>query len=984
MTTGPLDILNAKKIIKYSTNTGKPVYYVSNKLGEIVIKEFVDVDGVKYPYYEATLKTVIDKRDKKKKKSTITPHYVNRTDEGVKKENEEKNEDKKIQKQNLEIETETIQIFLLDLPKVPKSKHDLAKHMPYRMDAYRYNGAKVGGRNSAGLYGGTHVFYYALASETTNNNQIENHVKKQMLMIKQDIGQKFKEGEPESKVDPTKIHHNKIIAEFVAGRILQFLIGDSVAAISLAIRPNKNNSRNYKASDNVYIRSVYFDQYADLFQDIWRTNGKDPEAEGLDRPLMAGTLKKKWFVNGVLKSNGEPRYNNHEAIDIGSHIVFDDDVQSGNIGVLGPRYEEADPKHNIMKNQLKKDGGKLVRIDTGGALRRIERNTPEEVKRHEPAHLHAHKYIPPVVMKGMLPGLRPTSHYLEWPRSLRVSKKWVDEAERQANLSRKQLEMWLDATYDELEKLRGATGEIAITSKAMIKYAKEMSDTALAEVKQAVGEATFDSIQNGSRDPDQHQGIRETIFSTVKKYHQRITNELLDDLKEQALERKYSLCFKKVGTKALPAATDEDEYDFTTADGFDIEEVILENPEYFQARIDGHKEYHFRKGDQRYKPFDILSIERKKEIHELLTNKLNKKAAEVLARLANQPPHSISSSITDPTIAAFSSLSSTTFLRGTARPNTNIPLDTRSLPRGVEHFVVKKEVLHNKDYDEVYDALTQPGKSIKPVQHPQPSNQIMTFIASESNDPTAKKACFVEPYSSTGNHSGKLKQLQSEIDKNYIFAQALRAGNYVEFKHVNYNRELDLLISLLKKHSHAIVLDDEQLAIESISKLLLTLQEPNCKLKSSLVEDSAQRNRLAKLLYDDYNDKVTQLIHDANGLDDEVYTIPCNAYFKTAFTICLAMGTDNKKTLCIDSCKDPLMLEATALVCKAYGWKYKGKDIPDYSALYSSEVLNKVREYCQIIDKRPQSIKSLPVSEDSKLMEEKYSGEIKITNDGHF
>ena len=200
------------------------------------------------------------------------------------------------------------------------------------------------------------------------------------------------------------------IAEFLGAKIHSATVPDHSPELFLARIPESDENPSKDGSD-VYLVSVFFNNYKDLYKDIYT----EAEIEiPNDRPRGIGIIGEgtKIFRSG-LKDNG---YTGFPEVMATSLLIGDFDVHWGNIGVV--RNENQDPK--------------LVRIDFGAAFEKLkEEINPHSVSEH-------------------LPGFGPTNHFKEFPREMKLNDQFIEELERVSKLN---LDDTINKSFDELKKV---------------------------------------------------------------------------------------------------------------------------------------------------------------------------------------------------------------------------------------------------------------------------------------------------------------------------------------------------------------------------------------------------------------------------------------------------------------------------------------------------------------------------------------------------
>ena len=198
------------------------------------------------------------------------------------------------------------------------------------------------------------------------------------------------------------------IAEFLGARIHNATVPNHSPELHLA-RITESVEGAEKSDSNVYLVSVFFDNYKDLYKDIYVNEG---EVVPKDRPRAVGSVgsEKIMFRKG-LKDNG---YTGFPQVMVTSLLIGDFDVHWGNIGVV--RNANQKPK--------------LVRIDFGAAFDSLNGEiAPHSISQH-------------------LPGFGPTNHFREFPREMKLNDDFIKELERVANMDINQV---INDAFTELE-----------------------------------------------------------------------------------------------------------------------------------------------------------------------------------------------------------------------------------------------------------------------------------------------------------------------------------------------------------------------------------------------------------------------------------------------------------------------------------------------------------------------------------------------------
>ena len=284
------------------------------------------------------------------------------------------------------------------------------------------------------------------------------------------------------------------IAEFLGTRIHNATVPDHSPEMILARIPPSDRPPSRDGSD-VYMASVFFDNYEDLYKNIYRRGGY-PVPGNRPRGVRFGN---KVFRKG-LKQND---YSGFPEVMATSLLIGDFDVHWGNIGVVSDK--------------------KLVRLDFGAAFDHLK----DEINPHS--------------ISEHLPGLGPTNHFRDFPRTMKLNENFIAELER---VSKENLDQVIDNSFKELEKF----------------YSPE-------------------TIKDfGKRLGVQFEKDDRYIANTVKNRLKERMKERQVSLKNFATELKTDLCITKDET------TREWKLDQSK-----FENVVKDNPKYFQEVAEGKR-----------------------------------------------------------------------------------------------------------------------------------------------------------------------------------------------------------------------------------------------------------------------------------------------------------------------------------------------------------------------------------------------------------
>jgi hypothetical protein len=375
---------------------------------------------------------------------------------------------------------------------------------------------KVGGAHSAGRYGGIYVYPYI--DEETGEKKL------QRVLFK-------KEKERKNSI----LNYNSSMAELVAARLMNAVIGNDAAPTFLATQPaspNKKISLPDETGEHIYVGSIYYDQSQDLYKKI-----------GFNRRLhMMGSWNKDRFNEGFFMEKktkereeyAECRFENLERVMVGGALTGDFDLHPGNIMVI--------------PSQDKSKEGKLVKVDHGSALKDLE----------DDVHIHSHT--------RHLPGIEPTNHIREFPRHLKVNEAFAKELERQADVD---LKKSIHTVIDELGAYYGR--------QPLFEFAQYIGMSSLLLDRDALIPDMGKSPPLLDRDALLHAM---KVFLTTKMVARQ------QSLRQLAIEIRLSLCIKKVEK--------EGKSQFELTNDEEINSLIRKHPLYFLK-----EKYHFRSRDQR-------------------------------------------------------------------------------------------------------------------------------------------------------------------------------------------------------------------------------------------------------------------------------------------------------------------------------------------------------------------------------------------------
>ena len=407
-------------------------------------------------------------------------------------------------------------VFIVPKDKIPRNKQDFLKFISPHIDDFEFVGKKSGGINDAGPRGGNYKFYYTIEGDVypdDHPNAGKPIVRSQMQVIKQDNGYKNKIKNVVNKLTSRittkkvlgdkQVLNSKVIGEFVGSRIMNAMIGNSGSTIFYAM--DANAGKPDRTGKGVYIGSVFFDNYDDLYRDIARVqgipvSGVDPGVN-YKRLQNAGTWNNDIFEAGMLQTNsnneilfydkngnvsytkkptnklslaydykdpyghtiteeyalklgGSPRCRYHDLarVCIVSLLLGDFDIHTGNLGVIANR----NPDGTTAKGS--DDPRDFLRDDKGNIISDEFYKIGRLVRIDQAAGLHdLTDEINPHSQLDHLPGIGPTCHWREFSRHLRISKESAEEAERIANFDQGVLRQTITSALNETALYYGST-----------------------------------------------------------------------------------------------------------------------------------------------------------------------------------------------------------------------------------------------------------------------------------------------------------------------------------------------------------------------------------------------------------------------------------------------------------------------------------------------------------------------------------------------
>ena len=243
------------------------------------------------------------------------------------------------------------------------------------------------------------------------------------------------------------------IAEYMSSRVFQKIAPGYGAKVKLMVPQGVKHTPGDGAK--VYVRSEFFEDYSDMFQDMDKHLPEKVKPSKFfrkdGRPLMMGTREK--FTNIITKAFKTLDYQGFDKIAPASLIIGDFDTHSGNIGVVRKPGEKPS----------------LRRIDFGWGFANLTRDV----------HPHSHS--------KHLPGMGPTNHFREFPRKLKLTDEFVKGLDTASDID---LGPVLEESFTELQKFYDET--------TLKKWAQHAMPEEFA--KRSIDEIKIDDIKKTLKD----------------------------------------------------------------------------------------------------------------------------------------------------------------------------------------------------------------------------------------------------------------------------------------------------------------------------------------------------------------------------------------------------------------------------------------------------------------------------------------------------
>jgi hypothetical protein len=747
------------------------------------------------------------------------------------------------------------------------------------MHDYQLHSAKQGGSADNSEFGARYQFRYVLAKDVENNRPPKPETTYgQTILFKQDIAHK-------------KIRHDKNISEYVASRLMNLFGGDSAATTFLAAKPSGEKIKLPDLTgENIYVGSIYYNNYQDLFQDIERIHGRVPHHD-MTRPKAAGSLNKSWFRFGIMNPVTKAcRFHNLETI-IGIGLLLDDsdDMQSGNIGNTAlrvPTPEDPmalvkDPKGKLMEDEFGKIGV-LVKIDHANALRDIG----DEV------HMDTFRFWLAADGNEAFT-TQPTNHLREIPTALKVTPSMALELERLGNFDQGKVETEVDDTINEVGKFYGVA--------PMLKFAERMGMDVKSELHTMfLSNDNYNNIIKGSY-IDKKEGkdkIKKMLSASLKAFLTQKMKNRMASMRKVAIDMKVSLCFKL--EKGYPVLDKKSP--------FDLKSILNEHPEYIL-----NDRFHFRSSGQ-------------KGIIASLTAPFNK------WRLHNMA-HETSKSAAIETLKEFlgSSLSKSTNYDVTFYKSEKDRQMHPPIPVGVHHIIISDTIFKNSIY---YNKHKKSSPNLSASMSNtfnglEPGQCSLNFV--DTTAPGAK-GLYIEQVTETAEYELTAQRLPPELNTRYIYSKVILSHLHLDLLSADPTiaRRIERLAGKLFSENGAI--NDSRLSA-SEKNYIKEMTERNSMTAVDF------KNMLDEMLAAEQKARFQEMI-----IGDDIYLIPSKAYLDFAEVQCQAMMLRNGPSTIIGvlpepsltkgkyNVLDPVLTQAYMMVCEKNNWRFENKtNVPSFT-----------------------------------------------------
>ncbi len=768
---------------------------------------------------------------------------------------------------------QSFKVFVI--PRQPTRKLDFREQnlLSSNMHDYQWKAGKSGGKSNSGELGGQYEFRYVLADQVKNHQPPNPDATfSQTILFKQD--------------KTAKIRHDKNITEYVAGRLMNLFGGDSAATTFLAIKPSSHKTKLPDLTgENIYVGSIYYDNYQDLFRDIERIHGRVP-AKDMQRPRAAGSWNKSWFTHGMIDPATKLcRFHNFETV-LGVSLLFADyDTQSENFGNIAnrdsnnPHDPAALPVDANGNLKVDEDGklGILVKIDHANALRDLE----DEV------HMDAFRFW--ITFSGNDPfTTQPTNHIREYPRILRVSPAMAAELDRISHFDLARVKAEIDDTINEVNKFYGVA--------PLLEFAEYMKADVAGHLRQIYGsDVIYNNIISGKYATAEPAELTAYLSSFVKDFLTTKMTKRMASLQQIAIDMKVSVCFKKVnGSHVLDPDSP-----------YNLKDILNEHPEYII-----NDRFHFRASGQKGIIAALMNPFHHGQLKELAQKTSSIAAVDILRE-----------TLGDKVIGRNTSNYSVTFYK--TEDDRKI---TPPIPVGVHHMVVsdsafKHSIYYNKHKNSSPNISTTISDSASKSEL-KPGDYGLNFI--DSSHPGAK-ALYIEKITETYQYQISAHRLPPEVNTRYIYRDVILKHLHPELLNADPSIAKNIQLLVGKLYSEDGVINDSKLAVHE-KKYLMELLERNGMDLDDLKKITEE---MAKAELDATTEELE--------FEGYLYRIPSQAYLDFAEMQCQSMMLRNGPDTVIEilpdpdligkSCdvKNPLLTQAYMLVCEKNHWKYENK-----------------------------------------------------------
>jgi hypothetical protein len=763
---------------------------------------------------------------------------------------------------------QSFKVFVLD--KFPEKFNFENTHvLSSEMQDYQWKAKKSGGQSNSGQYGGQYQFRFILREDIEPDKFPKSEsTYAQTVLFKQ-----------EASAD--KIHNDKNITEYVASRLMNLFAGDSSATVFLA-SSNLFKKLPDPSGDNIFVGSIYMNNYQDLFRDIERIHGRIPDTD-MTRPRAVGSLNKSWFTHGLVDPiTKECRFQNFETVFAISLLLKEFDAHSANFGVIANRdHDNPDDnmafKHSIATNDPLLDEerkerklGKLVKIDNAGALENLEDEVNMDVFRFW------------VSLTGNSAfNTQPTNHLREYPRHLRVSPKMVAELERLSQFDLSKVKDEIDDIFKELTKFYGVT--------PLLQFGERMGADVKAHLLSVFGdEDIYQSIRGGKFLDKESSEITPEVVNCLKQFLlTKMTNRLASTL-QLAVDMKVSLCFKMVnGVHMLDPDSP-----------YHLKEILSQHPDYIT-----NDKFHFRAPGQKS---IIQSLMGNNNLKDLALKASSDAAIEVLR-----------DSLGNKIIAGNTSNYSVTFYKTEQNGRINSPI-----PLGVQHLVVTESAFKQSVYKKeksptiVTQVAANTDIGLKPGEYG------LNFVDSIK---AGDKGLFIEKYSANSKYQISAHRLPPEINPRYIYAEVILKRIKQDLLSADPSIAKKVQSLTAKMYSVAGEVKFDKLSADQVQYVMKLLELNDM--------GTTELDQITKAMAAAEYAATTQPFK-FDGVD---YKIPSAAYLDYAEKQCELMikrsGPNTiiqimpDLTLTGQACnvRDPLLTQAYMLVCHKNNWKFENK-----------------------------------------------------------